>query len=257
MRRTDRSEYVAAREALRPGEPDQMSGAMNAAPMRVGLRVLLTFAWVAMAAGQVNAQADLTVSALKIAYARECNTQLHYMAYAARADREGQPVAALAFRSAAAGESVHAAQHAARLEALDVRPDWTRESVVIRSAEENLCTAIAKEMAENRFVYRQLVDQVRSECDYDGMASLNFARTAELTHAALLAEVLRDLAKPQDTPGLQLASFTAAAGSRVRFYVCTGDGSVFTHAIEHSCPNCGSGINSFRAMEVERTLTVE
>lgn len=260
MRRNGRSEYGAAREALRPGEPDQGWGAKDSAPTRGLLRMFLTFVWMAIVAGQVSARADLTVSALKTAYARECNTRLHYGAYAARAVREGQPVAALAFRTAAVGESIHAARHAARLEALGVKAEWGMESVVIRSTEENLCTAIGNESAENRIIYRQLVDQVRPECDYDGMAALNYARTAELTHAALFAEMLRDLTEPQDTPGLQLAGFAAfanVADSRARFYVCTGDGSVFMHAIEGSCPNCGSGFSEFRGMEVERRLTVE
>jgi len=258
MRRTDRGEYVAARAALRAGEPDQWWGATKSpAAARGLLRVVLAFAWLAMAAGQASAQADRTVGALKIAYARERNSQLHYGGYASRAVREGQPVAALAFRTAAVGESVHAARHAARLEALGVKPEWAVESVVIRSTEENLCTAIGNEAAENRVIYRQLVDQVRPECDYDGMAALNYARTAEATHAALFAGVLRDLTDPQDTPGLQLAGFAAAADRRIRFYVCTGDGSVFMHAIERSCPNCGSGMHEFRGMEVERGLTVE
>ena len=261
MRKHDIRSQGAAQAGLAAGEPDQGLAMVRCAHPRWCIRAFVAAAMLAWMAGSVGAQTDKTVAALRLVYGRECNSKLHYGAYAERALSEGQVVAALAFRTAAVGESVHAAHHAAHLEELGVVPAWTVESVVVRSTEENLCTAIQNEMNENKVVYRQIVDQMRGECEYDAMASLNYARTAEGTHAALFAEVLSELTEPSPSPGLRVAANAVRRDDRtigVRFYVCTEDGSVFLHAIEgHRCPSCGCNKLKFRGMEIDHRLTVD
>lgn len=239
---------AAARSVPPRGEPDQTA---NRGHPRWGIRAFVAGALAVFAAGPVVAQADLTLPALEIAYGRECNARLHYGAYASRAELEGYPGAALAFRAAAVGESVHAARHAARIEELGGQPAWSKESVVIRTTEENLCTAIYNEAHERAFVYPQLADQVRPECDFEALASFRYARDAEATHAALFAEALKTIAEHAEVPGMIAAGFagyTERGTDQVAYWVCMGDGSVFLHELDRACPNCGIGSHEVRAM---------
>jgi rubrerythrin len=158
-------------------------------------------------------------------------------------------MAALAFRTAAIAESIHAALQALRIREFGVEPAWTVRSIVIHTTEENLRTAIENEAHEYAVVYRQLIDQSRPECLYDALAPLQYARGAEATHANLFTEVLQGL-EPIETSDMFEAAFARfvsyGADAAQGFYVCMGDGSVFTHPIQGTCPNCHSGKGSFR-----------
>ena len=253
MKTTNVQRHGASTDAVsqRPGDPDQTQGIAKHVHAHAYTAAFAALALTACGVGFAAAEDGITLAALKIAYGRECNSQLHYGAFASRAERDGMPAAALAFRAAAVAEGVHAALQSAQIEQLGAVPTWTIESVVIRSTEENLRQAITNETREYQSVYGQLVDQSRSECLYDALASLNYARGAEATHASLFVEVLQKL-EPLETPPMlaaAVATFPNLAGEvGTAFYVCTGDGSVFTHPMHGSCPNCGSGKNSFHRM---------
>lgn len=230
-------------------EPDSGQCGGNRARVHPAKWVLTALAVIALGAGYAAAEDGITFAALKIAYNRECNSRLHYLAYARRAEADGMPQAALAFRVAAIAESVHAALQTKCIRDLGEEPTWTVESVVIHATGENLRTAIENEVHEHAYTYRRLVDESRPECLYNAMASLQYPRAAEATHANLFREVLASL-EPIGMPVMIAAASTtllSSVGERAKgFYVCMGDGSVFTGPIHGSCPNCGSGKGSFR-----------
>ena len=238
----------AAPAAPLAGKPDAPQRGGNRARARQAKWVFAALAVIALGARYTAAEDGVTLAALRIAYDRECNSRADYGAYALRAEADGMPVAALAFRVVAIAESVHASLQAERIRDLGAEPTWTPKSIVVHATEENLHTAIENEAHEYASVYPQLVDQSRPEFLYDALRALEYARAAEATHANLFTDVLRDL-EPIRTPPMQataIASFAAVEASG--FYVCLGDGSVFTHPIHGSCPNCGSGKGSFRLM---------
>jgi rubrerythrin len=243
----------AAPTAPLAGEPDTGPCGGNRARPRQVKWALAALAVIAMGAGYAAAEDGVTLAALRIAYDRECNTRADYGAYALRAEADGMPVAALAFRVAAIAESVHATLQAQRIRDFGVEPVWTLQSIVVHATEENLRTAIENEAHEYACVYPQLIDQSRPECLYDALAPLQYARAAEATHANLFTEVLQNL-EPIETPRMLAAAierFVNFGGEGINgFYVCMGDGSVFTHPIQGSCPNCGSGKASFRLVTI-------
>jgi rubrerythrin len=239
----------AAPAAPVAAEPDSGQRGGNRARAHLAKWAFAALAVVALGAGYAAAEDGVTFAALKIALNRECNSRLHYLAYARRAEADGMTQAALAFRVAAIAESVHAALQAKCIRDFGEEPAWTVESVVVRTTEENLRTAIENEVHEYAYVYRRLVDESRAECLYNAMASLHYPRAAEATHANLFREVLKGL-EPIGMPVMIAAASTtllSSVGERAKgFYVCMGDGSVFTRPIHGSCPNCGSGRGSFR-----------
>jgi rubrerythrin len=241
----------AAPAAPLAGEPDAGTYGDNRTRARQANWAVAVFAVIALGAGVAAAEDGTTLAALRIAYDRECNSRADYGAYALRADADGLPMAALAFRAVAIGESVHAALQAERIRDLGAEPTCTLKCIVVRATEENLRTAIENEAHEYASVYPQLVDQSRPEFLYDALRALEYARAAEATHANLFTEVLQSLG-PIDTPPMLAAAFArfvSLSGETINgFYVCLGDGSVFTHPIHGSCPNCGSGKGSFRLM---------
>lgn len=243
----------AAPAAPLAGEPDAGPGGANRNRNHQVKWAFAALAVVALGAGYAAAEDGVTLAALNIAYDRECNSRADYGAYALRADADGMPVAALAFRVAVIAESVHASLQAHQIRDLGVEPTWTPKSIVVHATEENLRTAIENEVREHACVYRQLIDESRPECLYDALEALQYARAAEATHANLFTEVLQSLA-PIGTSPMLAAAFERfvkfGSDGAIGFYVCMGDGSVFTHPVHGSCPNCGSGKASFRLMTI-------
>ena len=232
------------------GDPDVPDGIRS----RLGRRLLtagamLQVAFLTVLAVPVQAQGDVTVAALRLAHSRACNSRLYYGAFATRAERQGDFLAAAAFRAVAVGESVHAAIHAQQLEQLGAAPRWTVESVVVRTTVENLQYAIERETRGANEVYPALDAQAAPECQYDALAVLRYARGAETTHAELFSAVLLAMNDGPPAGGLRLAAFPGDAPVHGRFYTCTGDGRVCAIPPKGRCPGCGYGPGHSRETE--------
>lgn len=219
-----------------------------------GILMLAVFAMLALAEEGVVADDGATIVALEVAHGREFNARLQYLAFAGRAEREGNgPVAGL-FRAVARAESVHAVSHEIVIERLGGRPDRSPVSFVVRETAENLRTAMATECRERDHVYPRFADYARAECLYDALASINYARYAEATHARLFAMALGALALASgpSRPGPVSPAGPgrlAPGGFEVpmTFFICSGDGSVFVNPVKR-CPNCGTGGSRFWVM---------
>jgi rubrerythrin len=210
---------------------------------------MLKVAFATALAMPAQAQGDVTVSSLRMAHSRACNSRLYYGAFATRAERQGDFLAAAAFRAVAVGESVHAAIHAEQLEKLGAAPRWTVESVVIRTTVENLKFAIERETYAAREVYPTLNAQAAPECQYDALAVLRFARDAEATHAELFSAVLQAMNDGPPAGALRLVAFSGEAPVHGTFYTCTGDGRVCAIPPKGRCPACGYGPGHSRETE--------
>ena len=218
--------------------------------------MLAGFAMFALVPISVVAEDGATIVALEIAHGREINARLQYLVFANHAEREGNGPVACLFRAVARAESVHAVNHAIVIERLGGTPDRRPESFVVRETAENLRAAIVTELREKDKVYRQFADYARAECLYEALASINYARCAEATHARLFAEALGTLNQASDSPRQGPASLAVAvSGPGVpngfetlgSFFICSGDGSVFTSPVKR-CPNCGTGGSRFWVM---------
>ena len=152
-----------------------------------------------------------TEANLKEAFAGESQANQRYLAFAARAEKQGHVQAARLFRAAAAAESIHAKNH---LKALDG----------IGSTEENLKEAIAGETHEFKSMYPQMIAEAEAEGDKKGLKTLTWANEVEKGHAALYQEMLDNLEGAGDYP----------------YYVCPACGHTAANEPPEKCPVCGT-----------------
>ena len=210
---------------------------------KVSTLLVTAIASAVIAARPAPAEEGATYAALQIAYDREMNARSRDLAYAARAEREGHPGTGCMFTAVARAESVHAANHAVAIRRLGGVPRWQLASTVVRGTRENLRTAIDNERREHDAVYPRLAAFARAEFLYDALASLNYARSAEATHATLFAHALERLATQDPGPPLLVLLVVGSLAPPEPVsscHVCLGDGSVYLQPMKR-CPNCGSG----------------
>jgi rubrerythrin len=232
------------------GDPD-IPGGFHSRLGRLQLCVVLIVqvAFATALTMPAQAQGDVTVASLRLAHSRACNSRLYYGAFATCAERQGDFLAAAAFRAVAVGESVHAAIHAEQLEQMGAAPRWTVESVVVRTTAENLKFAIERESYAAREVYPTLNALAAPECQYDALAVLRYAKEAEATHAELFSAVLLAMNSGPPAVGMRLVAFPGDAPVHGTFYTCTGDGRVCLLPPKGRCPSCGYGPGHSRETE--------
>jgi rubrerythrin len=207
--------------------------------------------WIAIATlgpatVSLHAEEGGTLAAMQVAYSMERNAQARYLAFATRAEYEGEAAMACLFEAAARAESVHASNHAIVITQFEATPRYAPQEFVVLGTAENLAAAIVNEQRECDVVYPRLAGYARSECMYEALASCNYARGAEATHERVFRAALAMLErKPAVERGFITVSFAPSApalrnGPAMRCFVCLGDGSLFTEP-QRRCPNCGTG----------------
>lgn len=161
---------------------------------------------------------------LKSAFAGESQANRKYLAYGAKAERDGFPNVAKLFRAAADAETVHATNH------------W-RTLGMIRSTLENLQDAHSGENYEVEEMYPAFMADADGESDNKAKTSFANAFEAERVHRALYADALAVVQEGKDIPA-------------ANYFTCSVCG--FTHvgdAPPEKCPVCGSLAKAFRAVE--------
>ena len=155
-------------------------------------------------------------SNLMEAFAGESQANRKYLAFAEKADAEGQPQVAKLFRAAAAAETVHAHAH-------------LRVAGGIKSTKENLQEAIAGETHEFTSMYPQMIEEAKSEGQDGALRSFSFANTVEKVHADLYQKAFDNLGSNQD----------------VDYYVCKVCGNTLEGEPHGPCSVCQAGPVAF------------
>lgn len=128
-----------------------------------------------------------TENNLKIAFAEEAQAHQRYLAFANRADIEGQSDIAAMFRSAAAGETGHALGH---LEYLELDP---ATGMALGTTRKNLQSAVEGETKEYEMLYPAMANVAREE-GFDEIADwFETLAKAERSHARRFQQALDDL----------------------------------------------------------------
>jgi rubrerythrin len=151
-----------------------------------------------------------TETHLKEAFAGESQACQRYLAFAEKADREGQPMVARLFRAAAAAESIHAHNHLRALEA-------------IGSTKDNLEEVIAGETHEFKQMYPEMIAAAQAEGHKRGLKTLGYANEVEKVHAELYAAALKSLGQ---------------AGADQPCWVCPTCGHTALGQPPEKCPVC-------------------
>jgi rubrerythrin len=136
------------------------------------------------------------------------------LTFAQKAEEEGFPQVSKLFRAAAEAETVHAFNH-------------IRTTGEIRSAVENLQTAVGGETFEFKHTYPDYIKTAKKEKKMQALWSFNVASQVEQVHASLFTKAMKAL-----KAGKELA--------KVDYYVCNVCGNTFENEAPSKCPICGS-----------------
>ena len=150
------------------------------------------------------------------AFAGESQANRKYLAFADKADVEGQKQVAKLFRAAAAAETVHAHAH-------------LRAVGGIKSTKENLQEAISGETHEFTAMYPQMIEEATSEGQDAALHSFSFANEVEKVHAELYQKAFDNLGSNQD----------------VDYYVCKVCGNTLEGEPHGPCSVCKAGPVAF------------
>lgn len=158
---------------------------------------------------------------LKEAFAGESQANRTYMAFAAKAEKEGYPQAAKLFRAAAEAEAVHATNHLKALKG-------------IKSTKDNLQSAITGEDHEWEKMYPEMIDTARTEGKKNAEMSFHFANEVEKVHSRLYSKLLADLESSKDT---------------FPYYVCPYCGNTVEKEAPSMCSVCGAEGKLFKRVD--------
>jgi rubrerythrin len=153
-----------------------------------------------------------TLDNLKTAFAGESQANRKYLAFAAKAEKEGYSQIAKLFRAAAEAETLHALSH---LQAMGG----------VGSTLDNLQAAVAGETHEYTEMYPPMVAQAEAE-GHRGKNMLRWAGAVEKVHADLYQQALAALQAGTDLPALDI-------------YICPVCGHLEIGAPPAKCPVCG------------------
>jgi rubrerythrin len=150
-----------------------------------------------------------TMANLADAFAGESQANRMYLAFAAKAEEDGYPLAAKRFRVAAASETVHALNH-------------FKNMGKVGSTADNLKAAMSGENYEHETMYPEFMATAKAEGNEDARFSFYAANTAEKFHEAMFTEALENLANVPDK----------------KFFVCQECGMTYENEAPELCVVC-------------------
>lgn len=160
---------------------------------------------------------------LQEAFAGESQANRKYLAFAAKAEKDGYPQLARLFRATAEAETVHALKH------LEVMGG-------IKTTKENVEAAIGGEHHEFTSMYPDFIKKAEAENNKAARTSFSFANEVEKIHHGLYQKALETLKsgqKMKDEP----------------YYVCQLCGNTVAGEAPDKCPICGAMKKMFKKVE--------
>jgi rubrerythrin len=154
------------------------------------------------------------------AFEGECKAYFKYLAFAERAEEEGNLQIARLFRAVAAAEAVHAMNH------LKVMGE-------IEDTEKNLLSAIDGETCECTHMYPAFIEQAEKEANTRAAISFRHASEVEKIHNSLYSKILDNMGRIKDA----------------EYHVCEICGNTVGGNAPEKCPVCGAGIDKFKLMK--------
>ena len=164
-----------------------------------------------------------TTKNLEAAFAGESQANRKYLAFAKKADEEGQKGIARLFRAAAAAETVHAHNHFNVLKGVSTTLD-------------NLKAAYDGEHHEFTAMYPEFLESAKKENNKEALQSFYWANEVEKVHGALYQKAVDSLQSGKD--------IAAKA-----FYVCDRCGYTIEDGAPDICPVCGAGKELFKRID--------
>jgi rubrerythrin len=157
------------------------------------------------------------------AFAGESQANRRYLAFAKKADADGQPQVAKIFRAAAAAETIHAHSH-------------FRVMGGVKTTADNLKAAVEGEHYEFTKMYPAFIKEAEAEGQKQAMVSFEYANQVESIHHSLFQKTLAAVeagGQPADAD----------------VFVCSICGNTFEGAAPDVCPVCGTKRERFMKIE--------
>lgn len=145
-----------------------------------------------------NPSADLTINNLKAALTGETTASAKYLAYSKKAEEEGYNKIALLFEAASKAEGIHANNHRAVLEQLNVKVDKIESKFEVKSTKENLEDAIKGEAYEVATMYPGFIKTAKDGNVNLALISFSYAYQTEKKHKAMYQNALEKLNKNKE-----------------------------------------------------------
>lgn len=150
---------------------------------------------------------------LAAAFAGESQANRKYLAFAAKAEKDGYPQVAKLFRAAAEAETVHAHAH-------------LRAMGGINTTEENLAEAVAGEAYEFESMYPPFLEKAIEEGNKKAEISFRNALEVEKVHHDLYSKALEAVKGGGDLPEASI-------------HICPVCGHTVVAGVPDACPVCG------------------
>jgi rubrerythrin len=139
-----------------------------------------------------------TIDNLKKSYVVESNMYNKYSKFAVQAAKDGYPIVAKLFQSAAFSELMHARNHAAAIEGLGSKTAKLElKDVTVKSTIENLKSSSRDEQQDEIKMYVQFMEQADKDGLRDAHTSFKFASDSEVQHRQLFAKAEKNMG-PKD-----------------------------------------------------------
>lgn len=161
-----------------------------------------------------------TTKNLEEAFSGESQANRKYLAFAKRADDEGDHQVGRLFRAVAEAETIHANSH-------------LRAMGMIGTTAENLDAAIAGETYEFTSMYPPFIKEAAAEGEKQAERSFRLANEAEKVHAGLFRKARENLPSVES----------------VDYYVCSVCGYIAEKEAPDICPICGAKKEAFKLVE--------
>jgi len=155
-----------------------------------------------------------TMENLAAAFAGESQANRKYLAYAAKAEKDGYPQVAKLFRAAAEAETIHAHAH-------------LRAMGGINSTLENLEDAIAGEAHEFTDMYPGFIAEAEKEGNKKAVTAFKYAMPVEEVHHGLYTKALEAVKGGGDLP-------------EATMLICPVCGHTIEDSAPEKCPVCNT-----------------
>ncbi len=153
------------------------------------------------------------------AFIGEAKAYFRLLAYAEKAEEEGEPQAALLFRAIAEAERVHAVAHMRLL-----------KDIKVQDTETNLLESLRRESSISENEYPEMVQKAEEEGEEQAATVLGYARDAEAKHAKLYDQLMYQIMRDEVA----------------QYYVCQVCGYVNEKKAPKKCPVCGAPREKFK-----------
>jgi len=160
-----------------------------------------------------------TADNLQEAFAGESQANRKYLAFAAKAQKDGYPQVARLFKAAAEAETVHAHGH-------------LRVMGGVKDTADNVQAAIEGEGFEFREMYPKFLKEAEAEEQQAAAVMFKFALAVEEIHHGLYKKALAAVKDGEDLPAEAI-------------YVCPVCGNTVKGAAPDSCPICATPKDKF------------